>query len=119
MNKLQQYTFVCAPSFSQFAILGKTNLFLKKEIERYKKKRDFVYESLKDLYELNIPEGAFYAFVKIPKNQKDFIKKLIKEKLLVVPGEVFSQKKNYFRISFAVPDRELKKGIEILRYCAK
>jgi len=119
MNKLQQYTFICAPSFAQFAMLGNIESTLKKEIANYKKKRNFVYENLRDLYELNMPEGAFYAFVKNPKDQKNFIEKLLKNNLLVVPGEVFSQKKGYFRISFAVPDEELKRGIEILKKFAK
>lgn len=115
MNKLQQYTFVCAPSFAQYAMLGNIELIPRDEIVNYKKKRNFVFENLKDLYELNMPEGAFYAFIKIPKNHKNFIEKLLKNNLLVVPGEIFSQKKGYFRISFAVSDEELKKGIEILR----
>ena len=119
MNKLQQYTFVCAPSFSQYAMLGNIESIPKKEIANYKKKRNFVYENLKDLYKINIPEGAFYAFIKIPKDQKNFIEKLLKNNLLVVPGEVFSQKKGYFRISFAVLDEELKKGIEILKKAVK
>ncbi len=115
MNKLQQYTFVCAPSFAQFAMLGNIDSIPKNEIANYKNKRNFVYENLKDLYEINMPEGAFYAFIKIPKDQKNFLEKLLKNNLLVVPGEVFSQKKGYFRISFAVPDSELKKGIDILK----
>jgi len=118
MNKLQQYTFVCAPSFAQNAMLGNIDSIPKDEIINYKKKRNFVYENLKDLYELNMPEGAFYAFIKIPKNQKNFIEKLLKNNLLVVPGEVFSQKKGYFRISFAVSDEELEKGIDILKKAA-
>lgn len=119
MNKLQQYTFVCAPSFAQYAMLGNVSVISKKEITSYKKKRNFVYENLKDLYELNIPKGAFYAFIKIPAGQKNFVNKLLKNNLLVVPGEIFSQKKGYFRISFAVPDEELKKGIEILKRVVK
>jgi aspartate aminotransferase/aminotransferase len=115
MNRLQQYTFVCAPSFVQYAMLSNVENLPQKEIAQYKKKREFVYENLKDLYDLNIPEGAFYAFIKIPEKQKNFMEKLLKNKLLVVPGEVFSARKGYFRISFAVSDEELKKGIAILR----
>ncbi len=115
MNKLQQYTFVCAPSFAQIAL---ANDFepkeLKPEFDNYKKKRDFVYESLKNKYELNIPEGAFYAFIKIPKNRKDFIKEMLDKKLLIIPGDVFSLRDDYFRLSFAVTDEVLEKGIKIL-----
>jgi len=117
MNKLQQYTFVCSPSFAQFALAEELSPEIG-EIENYKKKRDFVYENLRDKYELNIPEGAFYAFVKIPESQKDFVNKCIKNKLLVVPGNVFSDRNDYFRISFAADDEMLKKGIEILKSLA-
>jgi len=114
MNKLQQYTFVCAPSFAQRALLNEFNADIKKEVKRYKDNRDFLYNSLKDKYELNMPEGAFYAFIKIPDGQKDFIKKAIKNKLLIVPGNVFSKRDDYFRVSFAVDKETLKKGVEIL-----
>ena len=114
MNKLQQYTFVCAPSFTQGALLNEFNADIKKEVKRYKDNRDFLYNSLKDKYKLNIPEGAFYAFIKTPDNQKDFIKKAIDNKLLIVPGNVFSKRDDYFRVSFAVDKETLKKGVEIL-----
>ncbi len=115
MNKLQQYTFVCAPSAMQEAIAKEFDVDLSKEYKSYKKKRDFVYESLKDRYELNMPEGAFYAFVKIPERRDGFIEELAKNKLLVVPGSAFSNKDTHFRISFAASDEDLKKGMKILK----
>jgi len=113
MNKLQQYTFVCAPSFAQVALAEEFSPEIG-ELENYKKKRNFVYENLKDKYELNVSEGAFYAFVKKPADRKNFVEECIKNKLLVVSGDVFSDRDNYFRISFAVDEKDLKKGIEIL-----
>jgi aspartate aminotransferase/aminotransferase len=62
-----------------------------------------------------MPEGAFYAFIKIPAGKKNFIEKLLEHKLLAVPGGVFSKRNDYFRISFAVSDEDLRKGVEILR----
>ena len=35
----------------------------------YRKKRDLIYEGLKDKFELVKPGGAFYAFVKAPGGQ--------------------------------------------------
>ena len=115
MNKLQQYTFVCAPSFAQFALAGEENITPSAEVKNYQAKRNYIYENLKDKYELNIPEGAFYAFIKIPKNKNNFVDELIKNKLLVVPGQVFSARDDYFRLSFAASDEELEKGVEILK----
>ncbi len=118
MNKLQQYTFVCAPSFAQQALAQEFNMDVSEFNKYYKKNRDFLSDSLRDLYEFETPEGAFYAFLKIPAKKDNFIETLLENKLLVIPSEVFSQKKGYFRISFAVPFEELKKGIEILRQVA-
>lgn len=118
MNKLQQYTFVCAPSFAQTALSAEEDFSFEKEYKDYKKKRDYVWDNLRDLYELNIPEGAFYAFIRIPNNKKDFIEDALKNKLLIVPGEVFSTKEGWFRISFAVDDELLTRGIEILKNLA-
>ncbi|PIR13273.1 aspartate aminotransferase [Candidatus Falkowbacteria bacterium CG11_big_fil_rev_8_21_14_0_20_39_10] len=119
MKKLQQYSFICAPSLVQAALETEMNLSLSEEIKKYKAKRDFVYENLKDKFDLNRPEGAIFAFVKIPKGKKNFSEKLMDNKLLAVPGKVFSKKSNYFRISFAVDDKILKKGVQILRKLAQ
>lgn len=116
MNTLQQYTFVCAPSMVQAAMLEYSDKKNSIDINlKYKNKRDYLFDNLKDLYELNKPEGAFYSFIKIPDKRENFIDELIKHNLLIVPGNVFSKRNDYFRVSFAVNDEILKKGVEILR----
>lgn len=115
MNKLQQYTFVCAPSIAQHALAIEHEFNIASIVEEYKYKRDLVYNGLKDKYELNMPEGAFYAFIKIPKGRKNFITECVTAGVLVVPGNVFSKKSTHFRISFAVKDELLKKGVKILQ----
>jgi aspartate/methionine/tyrosine aminotransferase len=112
MNKLQQYTFVCAPAFAQKALAANFNPCLENEYKNYRKKRDLIYYGLKDKYELNRPEGAFYAFVKKPR--ENFINECIENKLLVVGGESFSRRSDYFRISFAAEDKVLKQSLKIL-----
>ena len=42
----------------------------------------------------------------------------IKHNLLIIPGSVFSRHDTHFRISYAVSDATLKRGIEILRQLA-
>jgi len=118
MNKLQQYTFVCAPSYAQYSLLDVFELDFSEEYMVYAKNRDYVYNELKNYYELNKPEGAFYAFIKNPEKKEDFCKELIQNRLLVVPGNVFSEKNSHFRISFAVTQKTLKEGIEILKKMA-
>ncbi|PLX27957.1 aspartate aminotransferase [Candidatus Parcubacteria bacterium] len=112
MNKLQMYTYVCAPSFAQLAVSQLDEI---KTGFDYRKNRDLVLERLKDKYEFNIPEGAFYAYIKIPEGKKDFLDQLYKENVLVIPGGVFSQKTGYFRLSFAVNEMELRRGLEVFK----
>ena len=115
MNKLQQYTFVCAPAPAQAALAKAFNVNLNEEYQKYRLKRDVLYQELEDKYQIYKPEGAFYLFVKMPPGRKQFVDELINHKLLVVPGEAFSNRNDYFRISFAVEDDALEKGIKILR----
>lgn len=114
MKKLQQYTFVCAPSFAQQAIISEINADLSSQVAEYKKNSEFIYKKMSNDFNLQKPEGAFYAFIKLPKNKK-FIENAIKNKVLIVPGSAFSRKNTHFRISFATDLNTLEKGIEILK----
>lgn len=120
MMKLQQYTYVCAPSISQYAVLEAFKTDTKKITRGYKKKRDIIYEGLKDFFEIEKPGGAFYVFPKAPEeNASGFTERAVKKGVLIVPGSVFSKKDTHFRLSFAASNKDLKKGIEILRSVTK
>ena len=115
MNKIQQYTFVCAPSPLQKAAIAAFDCNVSDYISRYKIKRDLVFNGLKDKFELNRPAGAFYAFVKAPAGgATKFCEKAIANNVLIIPGNVFSEKDTHFRISFTASDEKIKKGIDIL-----
>lgn len=114
MIKLQQYTFVCAPSFAQYASIKALDYDMSEYISKYKHKRDLVYEGLKDNFDMVKPEGAFYSFPS-PKggsNVNEFVEECIKEGVLIIPGNVFSEKNTHFRLSFAASDRTIERGIE-------
>jgi aspartate aminotransferase/aminotransferase len=114
MIKLQQYTFVCAPSFAQKAAVRAFELENTYSAE-YAARRDLVYTGLRDAgYELTKPGGAFYVFPKCPVEENRFIEMVIARNCLIVPGSVFSEKKGYFRVSFAVDEKILKQGISLL-----
>jgi aspartate aminotransferase/aminotransferase len=113
MNKLQMYSFVCAPSVAERAVSQTMDADI--PVFDYTKNRDYLYSQLKDKYELSLSEGAFYAFVRVPEIIDDFYDKLIDQKLLIVPGNVFSDNNDYFRISFAVDFELLQKGVKILK----
>lgn len=122
MTKLQTFTFVCAPSLAQVAI---NNAFehteLLPHLKEYEAKRDFIYNGLKDAFDVIKPQGAFYIFPKVPKGYtgQSFCEKLVKNKVLTVPGNVFSQKDTHFRISFANTHENLKRGIGVIKWAAQ
>lgn len=122
MAKLQQFSFVCAPSAFQKAVCGAVDLDLSHQAATYREKRDMVVEALSDCYDLVRPEGAFYAFPRVPpewQTASDFVADAIAHNLLVIPGNVFSERDTHFRISYAVDDRTLERGLGVLREMAK
>ena len=119
MNTLQQYTFVCAPSFAQKAAVVALRSDYSARIDEYRKKRDIIYEGLSEKYNITKPGGAFYIFPEAPGGDgEEFVKKAIENNVLIIPGSVFSEKNTHFRISFAASEETLKKGIEVLNKLA-
>ncbi|MBW8039695.1 MAG: aminotransferase class I/II-fold pyridoxal phosphate-dependent enzyme [Planctomycetes bacterium] len=115
MTKIQQFTFVCAPTPFQKAAIGALDYDVSDFVDGYRRKRDLVYEGLKDKFELVRPSGAFYAFVKAPGcSGTEFVEKAIKNNVLVIPGNVFSEKDTHFRISYATSEEKIRQGVEIL-----
>ncbi len=119
MLKLKQQTFVCAPSVLQHALVNAYDIDLGPLIERFAKRRDMVVDILGDVTELVVPEGAFYAFPKIPVGHAmtgmEFISKAVEEDVLVIQGDVFSKHDTHFRISYAVAEDKLEHGLSTLR----
>ena len=120
MLKIQQYSFVCAPQPAQWGALRAMEVDLGGHVDDYRRKRDLIYDGLKDCYELNKPAGAFYLFPKAPGGRgSEFVETAIENRLLVIPGNIFSARDSHFRISFAASDETLKDGIDVLRRLAK
>ena len=121
MLKFQQYTFVCSPHVGQLGALAALDVDMSEQIENYKKRRDMLYDALKDNYEINKPEGAFYMFPKAPWGTgTEFVEKAIMEhSMLIIPGGVFSQRDTHFRISYAATEATIQRGIEAFKKLAK
>lgn len=119
MVKMQQYTYVCAPSMAQWACREAFDVDPRPMVEVYEKRRDMVIDALGDVCEIFRPGGAFYCFIRIPErlgmNGEAFVKKMIEKNVLVIPGGVFSRQDTHFRLSFAVEETRLRKGLELLR----
>jgi len=118
MTKLQQYSFVCAPSMVQVAGAMAMAIDVADHVEDYRHKRDKTVERLSPHYELTVPGGAFYAFPKVPESLgltgAQFVEKAVGRGLLTIPGNVFSERDTHFRISYACDDATLDRGLDVL-----
>ena len=91
MAKLQQFTFVCAPSIVQWAGVAAVDYDPSAFVADYRRKRDLLAAGLRGLYDFALPGGAFYLFPKAPWGTgTEFVTEAIKHNLLVIPGNVFS-----------------------------
>jgi aspartate aminotransferase/aminotransferase len=117
MTKLQQYTFVCAPSFAQKAGLAALECDVSAQMAAYHRKRDLIYNGLRDAgYDVQRPDGAFYIFPRVPwGTDMEFVAEAIRNNLLIIPGSVFSEKTTHFRIAYPAPDETIERGLEVLR----
>jgi aspartate aminotransferase len=82
----------------------------------YRRRRDRVVTAL-DECGLEYPplEGAFYAFPRSPDaDDLVFCRRMLDQGLILVPGTAFSSP-GHFRLSYAVEEEILERGLEILR----
>ena len=115
MTMLQQYSFVCAPSMAQAASVVALEVDMSQHVADYRRKRDMVFDALGPTMGLVKPGGAFYAFVPAPGGDATaFVTRAIGNQVLVIPGNVFSDRDTHFRISYATSDEKLKAGLDIL-----
>lgn len=122
--KLHLNNIICATMPSQYAAIEalknsrETPTTMNKS---YIKRRDYMYEQLKDIgFQLVKPQGAFYLFPSI-KSMKmssiEFAEQLLRrEHVAVVPGSAFTKYgEGYIRISYATSFEQLKMAIKRLR----
>ena len=115
MLKLQQYTFVCAPSFAQYAALEMDSCEMSVKVADYRRRRDLIYDGLKGNFKVVKPGGGFYIFPEAPGGDATgFVEKALENDVLIIPGNVFSERNTHFRISYARDEQTIKKGIERL-----
>jgi len=120
MMKLQQFTFVCAPHPVQWAGVTAWDLDMSHRAEEYHSKRDLIVSELQDVFEIQGGQGAFYLFLRAPWGTgTEFVAEAIRNNLLIIPGNVFSEQDTHFRISYAAEDETLKLGAEVLRRVAR
>ncbi|MCS7121713.1 MAG: aminotransferase class I/II-fold pyridoxal phosphate-dependent enzyme [Archaeoglobaceae archaeon] len=117
MLKIHQYTMLCAPTPSQIGALEALKCLdeVEKMRTEYMRRRNYVLKELKKVTELPKPEGAFYAFPKIPieMSSEEFAEKLLIEKsVAVVPGNAFGESgEGFVRLSYAVKFEKLREAL--------
>jgi aspartate aminotransferase/aminotransferase len=120
MTKLQQFSFVCAPSMVQHAGVTAWDCDVSAFTADYRRKRDRLYGGLKGRFEIVKSGGAFYMFPQSPWGTgSEFVAEAIRNELLVIPGSVFSRCDSHFRISYAAEDSTIDRGIEVLNRLAR
>ncbi|MEM7229516.1 MAG: aminotransferase class I/II-fold pyridoxal phosphate-dependent enzyme, partial [Planctomycetota bacterium] len=116
MKKLQQYTFVCAPSMAQAGAAAALDVDMDPIVSAYAQRRDLVESVLGDVMDIAHPGGAFYAFAKVPDRlgmtATAFVEQAIERNVLIIPGSVFSRSDTHVRISFATPVEKLQRGLD-------
>ncbi|HOM11530.1 MAG TPA: aminotransferase class I/II-fold pyridoxal phosphate-dependent enzyme, partial [Spirochaetota bacterium] len=121
MNKIHQYTALCAPSIAQYAALealqrGQRDVASMRS--QYLKRRNFITARLNEMgLPCLPPKGAFYAFPDISStglSSQEFALKLLKShKVAVVPGTAFgSSYDNHIRCAYATSMEQLKEAMD-------
>ena len=120
---IMQNLFICAPIISQAGALGAFDYeFLEDYRLEYKKRRDFLYEGLKDIFDIESkPEGAFYIWANIEKysdNCLEFANELLeKTGVAVTPGTDFgfNGTNKYIRFAYTRNINHMAEGVKRLK----
>ena len=113
---LAQNILISAPTLSQYAALEAFDYeYLQSIKEEFQKRKDFLYESLKDIFDITEPQGAFYLWCDISRysnNSFEFAKDLLyKAKVALTPGIDFGDFPNHIRIAYTKNIYELEKAV--------
>jgi aspartate aminotransferase/aminotransferase len=116
MKELQQYSFVCAPSFAQVAVIGAVDDEPVEQLPRFRARRDLIYAGLSEKFDVALPQGAFYVMPRVAEvDATAFVEEAIQRNVLIIPGSVFSSRATHIRISYATSEDAIRAGVKILR----
>uniref|UniRef100_A0A7C3YMQ5 Aminotransferase n=1 Tax=Geoglobus ahangari TaxID=113653 RepID=A0A7C3YMQ5_9EURY len=118
MLKIHQYSMLCAPITAQIGALEALKNG-EEELERmrseYIRRRNFFVKRLRNVFDVTMPDGAFYIFPNISEtglSSEEFAEKLLLSKsVAVVPGNAFGDcGEGYIRCAYAVSIEKLKEA---------
>ena len=122
MIKLQQFTFVCAPSIVQYA--GRGGLGLRRHrpsSPTIKQKRDRLGRPGSRTVRVRRCRAGRSTCSRRPRGARaaSSSPRRSSNNLLIIPGSTFSQRDTHFRISYAASDETIDRGIDILNRMAR
>jgi len=117
---IAQNILISAPTISQYAALEAFDYeYLDYIQNEFKKRRDFLYNELKEVFPIAKPDSAFYLWCDISKysnNSLDFANRLLKEaKVATTPGIDFGNYSNYLRIAYTKDIDTLQEGVKRIK----
>ncbi len=123
MIRVHQYTTVCATSFAQagaVAALRGPQECVQVMVDEFDQRRRIVVDGFADLPgALVVPQGAFYAFVRVPagRTSAEWARYLLDAHgVATVPGSAFGAAgEGYIRISYACGRRDVERGTALIR----
>ncbi|MBQ1878054.1 MAG: aminotransferase class I/II-fold pyridoxal phosphate-dependent enzyme [Erysipelotrichaceae bacterium] len=123
INKIHQYTIMCASTISQYAAIEAINNGdddVRNMFTSFRQRRNYIVKELNRIgLQTHMPQGAFYVFPSIKRtglSSEEFCERLLdEENLALVPGNAFGQAgEGYVRISYAYSLDEIKEAIRRL-----
>ena len=117
---IAQNILISAPTISQYAALNAFDYeYLNKTKDEFKKRRDYLYNELKEIFPISKPDGAFYLWCDISKysnNSLVFCNTLLENaKVAVTPGVDFGEFNNFIRIAYTKDIKELKIAVKRIK----
>ena len=120
MAKLQQFSFVCRPSIVQYAGVAALDEDLADHVDAYRRKRDAVVAALSKVFRTG---GSRRGFLRLPTRPGEPRPNLSPPRLLTIcsssPATSSVSRDTHFRISYAVDDATLQRGLDVLRLMAE
>lgn len=118
-----QNIFIAANTPAQYAALEAfDDSYLKGIRARFQKRRDYLYQALKDIFEIEAePEGAFYIWANISRYSVDavqFCSELLEKKAVAVtPGIDFGKNgtDHFIRFAYTREIAELEEGVKRIK----
>ncbi|MDR2529094.1 MAG: pyridoxal phosphate-dependent aminotransferase [Synergistaceae bacterium] len=128
--KCHQHLATCASSFAQAGVaeaLRSADADVKRMIEGYRERRDFLAARLRDRFELHMPQGAFYLFPRVSALTKRLgldapglaTWLLDQAGVATVPGDVFHAQGEFLRMAYCRPLEELAEAADRIEVALK